>query len=157
MTLFLYHIQIKHQRTANDEKTRLDICNFFNDKMEENLEWIEKVWFSDEAQFYLDDYVNSKNNIFLGTAPPQKVLQRLLHSSKVTARCAMNSKTMIEPNWFEDEGGKSVISKSGKLPRHHPQVLLISQSPASDYYEPFARRCYSSHCQCNTEIVEAKI
>ena len=63
--------------------------------MEENQDWVDKVWFSDEPHFYLDGYVNSKNNIFWGTAPPQEVLQRPLHSS-----------TIIGSYWFEDEGGK---------------------------------------------------
>ena len=85
LKLFPYGIQIKHQQTANDEKTRVDMCNWCNDKMEENQYWVDKVWFSDEAHSHLDGYINSKNNIFWRTAPPQKVLQWPLHFSKVTA------------------------------------------------------------------------
>ena len=50
LKLFLYRIQIKQQLIANNEKTRVDMCNWFNDKMEENQEWIDKVWFSDNIR-----------------------------------------------------------------------------------------------------------
>ena len=76
--------------------------------MEEDEDWIDNVWFSDEAHFHLDGHVNSKNCVFWGTQPPQEVLQRPLHSSKVTAWCAMNSKTIIGPYWFEDADGRTV-------------------------------------------------
>ena len=66
-----------------------------NNKMEENEEWIDNGWFSDEAHFHLNGYINSNNNVYWGTSPPQEVLQRPLHSSKVTTWCAMNSKTII--------------------------------------------------------------
>ena len=102
LNLFSFRIQIKHQLTANNEKTRVDMCNWFNNKMKEIQDRIDKVWFSDKAHIYLDGYVNSKN-IFWGTAPPQEVLQRPLHSSILTTCCAMNSKTIIGPYLFEDE------------------------------------------------------
>ena len=59
LKLFPYRIQIKQQLTANDQKTRVDMCNWFNDKNEDNQDWIDKVWFTDEAHFHLDGYVNS--------------------------------------------------------------------------------------------------
>ena len=37
-------------------------------------------WFSDEAYFLLSGHVNSKNNIFWGSTPPEHCLQRPLHS-----------------------------------------------------------------------------
>ena len=40
---------------------------------------LDHVWFSDKAHFLLSGYVNSKNNVYWGTAPPQDVLQRPLH------------------------------------------------------------------------------
>ena len=63
LKLFSHHIQIQHQLTANEEKTRVDITNWFNDKMKENQDCIDKVWFSDETHFHLDGYINLKNNI----------------------------------------------------------------------------------------------
>ena len=64
LKLFPYRIHNKHQPAANDEKTRVDMCNWLNDKMVENHNWIHKVWVSDEAHFHHDGYANSKKNLF---------------------------------------------------------------------------------------------
>ena len=86
------------------------MCNWFNNKMKEDEDQINNVWFSDEAHLHLDGYVNSENCVFLGTELPQEVLKRPLHTSKVTAWCAINSKTIIRPQWFEDDEGKTIIA-----------------------------------------------
>ena len=85
LKLFTYHIQVKQKLTAQDEQDRVEICNWFNDKIEENKNWINNAWFTDEAHCHLDGYVNSKTCAFWGIEPPQVVLQWPLHSSKVTA------------------------------------------------------------------------
>ena len=76
LKLFPYHIQVKQKLTAQDKLARVEMCNWFNNKMEEDENWINNVWFSDEAHFHLDGYVNSKNCVFWGTELPQEVLQR---------------------------------------------------------------------------------
>ena len=81
LKLFPYYIQVKQKLTAQDEQTQVAIYNWFSDKMEEDDHWINNVWFSDEAHFHLDSYVNSKNCVFWGTGSPQEVLQQPLHSS----------------------------------------------------------------------------
>ena len=48
------------------------MCNWFNNKMEEDENWINNVCFSDEAHFHLDGYVNSKNCIFWETELPPR-------------------------------------------------------------------------------------
>ena len=69
----------------------------------------DNVWFSDdEAHFHLAGHVNSKNCVFWGTEPLQEVLQQPSHSSKITACCAINSKTIIGPYWLEDGEGRTV-------------------------------------------------
>ena len=46
---------------------------------------LDQVWFSDEAHFWLDGQVNSRNVVYWGSATPGKVLTKPLHSQKVTA------------------------------------------------------------------------
>jgi len=50
---------------------------------------------SDEAHFLLSGHVNSKNNIFWGSTPPEHCLQRPLHSVKCTARDAISKHGII--------------------------------------------------------------
>jgi len=66
------------------------------------------VWFSDEAHFLLSGHVNSKNNIFWGSTPPEHCLQRPLHSVKCTAWVAISKHGIIGPFWFEDDNERSV-------------------------------------------------
>ena len=108
LKLFPYHLQVKHKLTAQDKRARVEMCNWFNNKMEEDEDWLDNVWFTDEAHFHLEGYVSSKNCVFWGTEPPQEVLQRPLHSSKVTAWCAISSKAIIGSYWFEDGDGRTV-------------------------------------------------
>ena len=61
-----YHIQMKQKLNAEDEQVQVEICNWFNDKVEEHNEWINNVWFSDVGHFHLAGYVNSKICVFWG-------------------------------------------------------------------------------------------
>ena len=77
------------------------------EKIEENPDFLENVWFSDEAHFLLSGGVNRKNHVFWGTAAPDEVFQRPLHSTKCTAWIAISKHGIIGPFWFEDEEGKA--------------------------------------------------
>ena len=61
---FPYYIQVKQKLTAQDKLAQVEIYNWFNNKMEEDEDWTNNVWFSDEADFHLDGYVSSKNCVF---------------------------------------------------------------------------------------------
>ena len=60
------------------------------------------------AHFLLSGHVNSKNNIFWGSTPPDHCLQRPLHSVKCTAWVAISKHAIIGPFWFEDDNKRSV-------------------------------------------------
>ena len=64
---------------------------------------MDNVWLFDEAHFFLSGHVNSKNNIFWGSAPPEHYLQRPLHSTICTAWVALSKHGIIGPYWFEDD------------------------------------------------------
>jgi len=65
-------------------------------------------WFSDEAHFLLSGHVNTKNNIFWGSTPPEHCLQRPLYSVKCTAWVAISKHGTIGPFWFEDDNERFV-------------------------------------------------
>ena len=84
------------------------MSQWFQDKIGLSPNFLNDIWFSDEAYFLLSGQVNSKNNIFWGTAAPNEVLQRPLHSKKCTAWVAMSKHDIIGPFWFGSENGESV-------------------------------------------------
>ena len=70
--------------------------------------FLDNIWFSDEAHFYLDGHVSPQNCRFWAAEPPDLVKEKPLHSPKVTVWCAISSSGIIGPLWFEDLGGKAV-------------------------------------------------
>uniref|UniRef100_UPI00358E2E41 uncharacterized protein n=1 Tax=Myxine glutinosa TaxID=7769 RepID=UPI00358E2E41 len=108
LQLYPYKIQIKHKLTPADMAKRVVMCRWFENKIEEDPDFLDDVWFSDEAHFLLCGHVNSKNNVFWGTQAPDEVLQRPLHSVKCTAWVAISKHGIIGPFWFEDADEEAV-------------------------------------------------
>ena len=84
------------------------MCRWFCDKVDENPDFLDNLWPSDEAHFLLSGHVNSKSNIFWGSAPPEDCLQRPFHSIKCTAWVAISKHGIIGSYWFEDDSERSL-------------------------------------------------
>ena len=85
LQLYPYRIQIKQTLTQNDMAKRVEMCQWFESKIEENPDFLQNVWFSDEVHFSLSGHVSNKNSVFWGSQAPDEVFQRPLHSVKCTA------------------------------------------------------------------------
>ena len=108
LKLFPYVISTRHKLTDNDREKRKAMCDWLSQKMERNPGWIKNVWFSDEAHFHLNGAINSHNNIFWGSEPPEETTDKLAKGPKVTAFVAYNIRHgLLGPYWFE-EGGRTV-------------------------------------------------
>ena len=107
LDLFPYRISVRHKLETVDKEKRLMMALWFAERIERVNHWITKVWFSDEAHFYLCRHVNSKNAVYWGDSKPDEVIQKPLHSVKCTAWVAMSATGIIGPFWFEDARGKS--------------------------------------------------
>ena len=108
LNLYPYRIQIKQKLTLDDMRKRVIMCQWFCDKIDAVPDFLDNVWFSDEAHFLLSGHVNSKNNIFWGSTSPEHCLQRPLHSLKCTAWVAISKHGIIGPFWFEDDNEQCV-------------------------------------------------
>ena len=49
LQLYPYWIQVKHQLTETDMEKRVAMCQWFSEKIDNNEEFLNDVWFSDEA------------------------------------------------------------------------------------------------------------
>ena len=92
---------------------------WFCDKVDENPDFLNDLWFSDEAHFLLSNHVNSKNNIFWGSTPPEDCLKRPLHSIKCTAWDVISKNGITGPYWLADESERSLMVNS----QHYIEVL----------------------------------
>lgn len=84
LNLYPYRIQIMQKLTPADMKKRVMMCQWFETKIEEDSDFLDNVWFSDEAHFSLCGHVNSKNSVFLGITITRR------GSSETIALCEMH-------------------------------------------------------------------
>ena len=104
--LYPYKITVHQELSEEDQNmARLEMCEKFAAKMDENVEWINDVWFSDEAHFYLNGTISTLNSMCWGSSRPTDVQEQPLHSKRCTAWCALSAHGIIGPFWFEDEEG----------------------------------------------------
>ena len=108
LQLYPYRIQIKQQLSVEDTRKRMVMCQWFCDRIENEPDFLNNVWFSDEAHFLLSGHVNSKNNVYWGKQAPEYCLERPLHSAKCTAWIAISTHGIIGPFWFEDVNGQAL-------------------------------------------------
>lgn len=105
LNLHPYRISIRQTLSDRDIEQRVTMANWFKQRVENEPDFLDNIWFSDEAHFMLSGHVNSKNNVFWGVARPDEVLQRPLHSQKCTTWCAISKHGVIGPIWIEDQDG----------------------------------------------------
>ena len=103
-----YKVTVHHQLTAADQEQRATFARWFSQKCQSDPAFLENIWFSDEAHFHLDGGVNTQNCRIWAAERPDVVLQRPLHSQKVTAWCAISAKGIIGPFWFQRTDGSAV-------------------------------------------------
>ncbi|KAK9888535.1 hypothetical protein WA026_000781 [Henosepilachna vigintioctopunctata] len=105
-----YKIQIVQALHDNDYELRLNFVNV----MLERFNNFNNIFFSDEAHFHLDGYVNRQNCRFWGETNPHTLHQRPLHSPKVTVWVAMSANCIIGPYFYEDNRGHAVTVTSAR-------------------------------------------
>ena len=58
---------------------------------------LDRVYFSDEAWFHLDEYVNSQDSPIWSNENPHTFHERALHARKIGVWCAISRRRVIEP------------------------------------------------------------
>ncbi|GFW97720.1 uncharacterized protein TNCV_1424841 [Trichonephila clavipes] len=61
------------------------------------VDFHKRIWFSDEANFWLNSYVNKQNCRIWSEANPQVYVETPLHPEKLTVRCALWAGGIIGP------------------------------------------------------------
>lgn len=79
----------------------------------------QKIIFPDEAHFEIGGYVNKQNCRIWSEENPRLTHQKTLHSKRVTVWCALWSRGVIGPYFFEDDAGEAVTVNG---PRYHEMI-----------------------------------
>ncbi|GFV64849.1 putative transposable element, partial [Trichonephila clavipes] len=68
----------------------------------------KRILLSDEAHFWLNDYVNKQNRRIWSEANPQEYVETPLHPEKLTVWCALWAGGIIGPYFFKNDEGHNV-------------------------------------------------
>jgi hypothetical protein len=90
-----YKVSLVQQLFPQDGPARLLFCEWINEVVTHDPNFLTKVFFSDEAWFHLDGYVNSQNLRFWSTTNPHVIHEHPLHPVKLGVWAAMNSQRIF--------------------------------------------------------------
>lgn len=129
-----FKIQIVQALKPDDYNLRKNFCEM----MLERFRTVNTIFWSDEAHFHLNGSVNKQNCRYWAPRGqnPHLKHQQPLHSPKVTVWCALSSRGIIGPYFFENARGQA-ISVNG----------VSYRRMLNDYFLPLLREhpAYSSH------------
>jgi hypothetical protein len=84
--------------TSPDQVQRVRFCNWFNQEINNIL---DHTFYSDEAWFHLDGYINSQNYRTWSSENPHVTVATSLHPVKVGVWVAMSRQRIIGPCFFD--------------------------------------------------------
>jgi hypothetical protein len=115
----LYKIQVVQKLEEGDAAKRLVFSQQMLDLINRNKEVLNNLIMSDEAHFHLTGLGNKQNCRYWSDRHPRELVQKPLHSSKLTVCCAVAFFTIMSPYFFEDERGNACTVTS----EHYAHML----------------------------------
>lgn len=114
-----YKLAIVQELSERNFNSRRNAC----EALLENVPEDAIVFYSDEAHFHVNGYVNKQNMRYWADTNPRALHQMPLHSPKVTVWCAISSAGIIGP-WFFEENGNTVTVNSDRYVNMLEQFLF---------------------------------
>lgn len=101
LKLYPYKIQVFQELTDYDMERRLEFARRMIDLILEKSIKTKRIWFSDEAHFWLTGYVNKQNYRFWARENPRVFETTTMKPQRITVWCAISESGIIGPFWFE--------------------------------------------------------
>lgn len=108
LRLYPYKIQLVQELKRLDYRKRLDFVEWAQDKITRDPAFAGKIFFSDEAHFWLCGFVNKQNCRIWSNENPKEFVGVPLHPQKLTVWCAIWAGGVIGPYFFKDNAGQTV-------------------------------------------------
>lgn len=103
-----YKIHLTQQLLPTDHRQRREFVRWVMEQQEVDIDFPDKIIFSDEAHFHLDGFVNKQNCRIWGTENPRVIQEKHIHPKRVTVWCALWSGGIIGPFFFENDEGNAL-------------------------------------------------
>ncbi|GBM00766.1 hypothetical protein AVEN_150927-1 [Araneus ventricosus] len=100
--MFLYKIQSQQAIPIKPVQQRFDFANEILKMIDNEGFDVGCIWFTDEAHFHLNEFVNKQNWRFWGSENPHLYEEKPLHSPKVTAWVALCRRGIISPFFMRE-------------------------------------------------------
>jgi hypothetical protein len=126
-------MQMAHVLNPGDYAMRVGFCEHVLQLLEDDPQFINNLWMSDEVHFHLSGYVNKHDFPYWAAANPQ-LHERPHHSTKFTVWCAISSNGVIGPYFFENDDGRAVTVTSAPYV-HMLENFLIPELHRFPVYE----------------------
>lgn len=97
-----YKISVVQELRPADPRLRIDFCQWYLQSIHDGLVDTNFFFFTDEAWFHLNGYVNTQNNRYWSSTNPHQFREVPLHDVKVGVWCAISASRVIGPIFFED-------------------------------------------------------
>jgi len=97
-----YKIQIMHKIPKDVYQKRNAFCIKVQEMVESGRLDPNLIFFTDEAYFTLEGYVNKQNYRIWGSEPPKEFAEAPLHSRKIQVWCAVYSGGVSQPFFYEE-------------------------------------------------------
>ncbi|GFU79913.1 uncharacterized protein TNCV_577931 [Trichonephila clavipes] len=92
----------------NDHQARRRFVKWAQNEIAVAPDFHKRIFFSDEAHFGLNGYVNKQNCHIWSEANPQVYVETPLHPEKLTVWCALWAGGIIGPYFFKNDEGHNV-------------------------------------------------
>ena len=113
--------------------------------------------FSDEANFWLNGYVNKQNCRFWSEDQPEALQELPMHPEKVTVWCGLWAGGIIGPYSFEDDANRNV-TVNGERYRVMISNFFFPKIQELDWHDMwFERRCHMPHSTLNNGLIERRV
>ena len=129
LSFHLYKLQVVHALSNRDREMRLQFCHKFVGILTENPDLPNKLLICDVRHFHLHGTVNKQNFRYWSAANPHELHQRPNYDPKVTVWCAVWSRGVIGPYFFEDEDGKAITVTSQRYTEMINKFMSPNLSP----------------------------
>jgi hypothetical protein len=126
--MYPFRASVTHQLLPHDFPARVFFCEWISEVLEYEPAFLERCFFSDEAWFHLDGFVNSQNFRQWSTDNPRLIIERPLHPQKIGVWSAMSSRRIFFL-FFEQTVNSSLHSLRKKCSLHgfNRTMLLLTQ------------------------------
>lgn len=116
LKMYPYKMQVLFELKQADRIKRNDFALQTIAEIQVNPQWLDNVFWTDEAHFELNGGVNTHNCRIWSINNPQVNIQQGLHDLKVTVWCGFTSRFIIGPYFFEqiENGRTSPVTVTGQ-------------------------------------------